>query len=170
VTYDFPDDAAGDAVVPMGPIEVYDSLTRPPLRPGTFWSDAADYVLEGDHIRMPGNVARTFGSGFPKVRYITPPVSIAAATAPTLKPKHARILLVYRACILWANRGGRRDPRPFQDDWNKSWFGDPETGDQGWLYVLKGMDPFAGVEAHEGYRGGILDGLDTSAGYTRFGG
>jgi hypothetical protein len=171
VTYYFADDADGDPIVPMGPIELYDNLSRPPLRPGTFWSDAADYVLEGDHIRMPGNKARTFGSGFPQARYITPPTVISASTAPTLKPKAARELIVFRACVLWAQRGGRRDPRPYQDDWNKAWFGDPATGQMGWIYVLKGLDPFAGVEAHEGRQfNTLLGNVDTGAGYTRLGG
>ena len=156
-------------ITPMGPVEIYDNLGRPPLRPGTFWSDRGDYVQEGDHIRMPGNAPRSFGSGFPLSRHINPPGLIGVSSAePTLKPTEARQLIVLRACVLWANRGGRRDPRPYEDDWNKAWFGDPTTGQMGWIYVLKGMDPFAGVQAHEGGGGGILDGIDTSLGYTRF--
>jgi hypothetical protein len=170
VTYYFPDDAAGDPIVPMGPVEIYDNLSRPPLRPGTYWSEAGDYVQEGDHIRMPGSKARTFGDGFPKARYIAPPglIDTGGNDEPTLKPKEARQLIVLRACIYWANRGGRRDPRPYQDDWNKAWFGDPQTGQMGWIYVLKGLDPFGGVQAHDTGARGILDGVDTSEGYTRY--
>lgn len=170
VTYYFKDEDDGTTVTPMGPVEIYDNLSRPPLRPGTFWSKAGDYVQEGDHVRMPGNKARTFGDGFPKSRHINPPGLIASGTAPTLKPDDARELIVFKALILWANRGGRRDPRPYQDDWNRAWFGDPNTGEMGWLYVLKGMDPFGGVQAHDGGGRGILDGIDTGAGYTAFSG
>lgn len=146
ITYNFPDDADGNPIVPLGNIELYEALDKKPLRHGAFWDRTADYVLEGSKIRMPQNKAKSFGSG-PFARFITPPGVLDATTQPTLQPITARILLVYRACGLWARRGNLRDPKPFDDAWKLAWYGNHVTGDIGFLAALKTQDAFMGAEA-----------------------
>jgi hypothetical protein len=85
---------------------------------------------------MARNVARTFSSGL-YIRYVPVGGTVAAATEPTL-PVQFRLLLVPRAVVLYATRGGVRDPLPFIREEQKIWSGDPNIlGDLGILGALK---------------------------------
>lgn len=145
-TYDFPDDADGDPLFPMGQLEIRATRSGALLQPGNDWSDRGDYVPEGTRIRMPNGRSRTFPQG-PWARYIAPPAAISASSAPTMQPKHARILLVYRACRKWASKGGLRDPQPFLDQESEAWYGAPAAGVTGILGMLKTQYAFEGMAA-----------------------
>lgn len=140
VTYDMP------AGINPSKVEVYDAIGGRLLIPGAYWSMGADYVWEGKKIRMPRGVPRSFGDG-PYVRYIAAPVSITAAVQPVLLPDWARILLPPRACMFWADRGGLRDPAPYQRIENALWYGEPQRGQFGILVTLKTQNPFGGAAA-----------------------
>ena len=114
VTYIFPNESAPLAV------EVYAALVRPRLVAGQFGDPNADYVWEGSQIRMTTNTARAFASG-PYARWVAAPTTINASTDPTLKPTFARQLLVCRAVIHWATRGGLRNPQTFRDLEEETW-------------------------------------------------
>jgi len=156
LTYQF-----ASSVVPLA-VEIYDANYRL-MKNGPFWDPSSDYVWEGSQIRFPKAVAR---QGTYYARYITPPGVIDAATDPTLVPSHTRRILIYRAAAEWAARGGLRDPAPFYDLERRAWMGDPNIGDLGILGALKSQMPWMGAAALRG-NGGILDGLDTGAGYVR---
>jgi len=131
-TYTFP-----NSVHPLGPVEVRESLDKQLLVASTDWDARGDYVHEGDLIRMPNNEERTFADG-PYARFITPPDVISASVEPTLNPPRARILVVHRACVMWASRGGVRDPAAFEALEMKAWIGDPAMdGDVGIMGELK---------------------------------
>ena len=158
-TYDFADQ-------PIGSIEIYESLTGRQLREGTFWDPGADYVFEGDRIRIPRGKTKTWSSG-PYARYAKAPVAVAAATEPTLMPTYARALIVPETVGLWAARGGMRDPRPFFAMTQQLWYGNPATGDLGILGLLKGETAFGGTQAYSaGMDLSDLTNISTGAGYS----
>ena len=131
-TFTFP-----SSIHPLGPVEVRESRDKHLLVPSTDWAPQGDFVQEGDLIRMPNNEERTFADG-PYARFITPPDKLDENTQPTLNPPRARILLVYRACVMWASRGGMRDPTHFEVLEQKAWTGDPDiAGDVGIMGDLK---------------------------------
>lgn len=105
----------------LGQIEVYPTLSGQPLRCGAFWDTTADFAQEGTKtIRITGNRTRTFASG-PYARYVRAELPlISASQAPLLEPDRARRLIVFRAAVFWARRGGRRDPKPFQDEYTEA--------------------------------------------------
>lgn len=158
-TYDFP-----SGVWPMGSIEVYSTKVRGNLlRPGTEWDRNADYTWEGDKIRIPNGKTKTFSDG-PYARYMVGPGTISASVEPTLKPISINVLLVATAAALWADRGGMKDPQPFLRMAQQHWAGDGST--QFGIYgMLSTQDAFRGMEAFPSGAGGILDGVDGSAGY-----
>lgn len=165
-TYTFGTDADGDNILPMGHVEVRASRTGAVLVPALEWGSAYDFVHEGDKIRWPNGVARSFGSTGPYARFITPPDVIDASTEPTFKPKQGRMLLVYRALAKWARRGGLRDPQAFLDQEREAWLGDPQSGTMGVLGMLKtqfNLSGMAGVAAMDGEAWWRT--LDTGAGY-----
>lgn len=127
-------------------VEIYDGTNGPLLRPAAYWDAAGDYVWEGNRIRITKGGTRTFGNGL-YARYITPPSVIDGSTAPTLEPDEARILIVYKALIAWASGRGMRDPAPFERMFNQAWYGNPQTGETGWLTRLKTSNPFGGLAA-----------------------
>ena len=158
-TYDFTSE-------PIGQVEIYESATGRLLRQGPYWDPNADYVWEGDRIRIPDGKTKSFSSG-PYARYVAAPTVIAAATEPTLLPKAARLLLIPEACGICATRGGMRDPRPFFELAYRMWYGNPVVGDHGILGMLKGETAFGGAEAYAA--GGEISGLefvDRGSGYT----
>ena len=163
-TYTFGTDTDSVNLVPLS-VVVYAKKDGRPLRPGTYWDSAADYVWEGDKIRFARGKTKAFSDG-PYARFITPPDDIAALVEPTLKPKRARVLLVYHAVALWATRGGIRDPQPFFDLEERAWVGRPEIGDYGLLGQLKMQNPFQGVEAFGAQGMGILEGVDDGSSYS----
>ena len=162
-TYTFGTDADGDNLVPLA-VVVYAKKDGRILRPGTYWDSAADYVWEGDKIRFARGKTKDFTDG-PFARFITPPGEISASIEPTLKPKRARILLVYHAVALWASRGGIRNPQTYFDLEERAWVGRPEIGDYGLLGQLKLQNPFGGLEAFGASSLGILEGVDDGSGY-----
>ena len=163
VTYDFPDDADTNPIVPMH-VTIFETENGRMLIPCTYWDSGGDYVWEGSHIRFPGNVAKTFSSG-PYARFITPPAAIAAGSAPSLQPIRARKLIVYNAVAKWARRGGFRDPKPYDEEETKAWYGDPARGILGLLGELKMANPFAGMESMTGYDISPYQMIDTGSGY-----
>lgn len=138
LTYTFP-----SSVTPMK-VELYRSKAGEMMWPGGYFDGAKDYVWEGNRIRFPWGRTVTFGDG-PYARYIVPPGVIASATQPTLAPDWTRLLLVYHAVKIWAERGGLRDPQPFARLENEMWF-NPEQG-TGVLVTLKTQQPYSGLGA-----------------------
>ena len=135
--------AAGANIVPIGQVEIRRTRTGPLMIPCSEWESGGDYVFEGDKIRIPSN--RTLTPA-PYARFITPPEAIDASTDAVLIPRHARILLVFKACEKWARRGGFRDPSYFVDLFNKAWGGDPNVpGDVGLLGMYKTQFGFSGA-------------------------
>lgn len=131
---------------PMGHYELRASASGRLLIPGPDWDSAADFVANGQTIRFPGGKGKTFANG-PVARYVPAPGVLDAANEPTLQPTHARILLVARACVEWARRGGMEDPQPYLDWENELWAGDAATGRQGLLGTLKQERFLQGTEA-----------------------
>jgi hypothetical protein len=163
-TYPFENDADSVPIVPLA-VELYESATGRLLRPGTYHDSGADYVWEGDRIRIPKGGTKTWTDG-PYARYVKPPNNITASVEPVLKPKRARKLVVYRAVILWASSGGFRDPQPFRDLEDEAWYGDPMKGKLGLLGELKLQNPFQGVEAIQASDVLLKDLIDDGTGYT----
>ncbi|KKK84728.1 hypothetical protein LCGC14_2780410 [marine sediment metagenome] len=131
-TYTFP-----GSIHPIGPVEVRAARDSYLLIPSTDWNPHGDFVHEGNLIRMPHGETRTFDDG-PYARFITPPDKIDENTPPTLNPPRARILLVYRALVMWASRGAMRDPTTYEVLEQKAWTGDPDMdGDVGIMGGLK---------------------------------
>lgn len=140
LTYTFP-----NGVTPMK-AEIRESLGGRKLVPGAEWSAGSDYVWEGNKIRFPLGASRTFSDG-PYSRYVVPPGIIDGATQPTLTPDYARQLIPLRAAIIWAGRGGLRDPKPYKDEEDEIWYGEPARGKIGMLAMLKTQNPDLGAGA-----------------------
>jgi hypothetical protein len=135
---------------PMGShYELRRSPTGALMVPGPEWDPSADFVIDGAKIRFPGQKAKTFTNG-PWARYVPMPGVIDATHEPTLKPTYARILLVHRACIYWAERGGLRDPGPFRRLEDDAWFGDQDKGQFGLLPQLRQKAFLQGAAAQPG--------------------
>lgn len=117
VTYTFGADVDGNAVFPLA-CEVYAEVNGREWR-ACSWNSWGDFVIEGDRIRMPGNVAQTFTDG-PYARFVRADAQIDASTEPVLKPPPARIMLVWKALIKFAAIGGLRDPAPFEENYAAS--------------------------------------------------
>lgn len=113
-------DEDGEPVTPFGHAEVYAKANGRELWGSMYGSQTGDVVFEGNKIRLPRATARTFESG-PYIRYVAMPGTLGASNAPTLRPPDARPLVTYRALIQWANRGGLRDPRPYQELYDTLW-------------------------------------------------
>ena len=138
-------DADGDPVWPMGHAEVYARLgTGGELYGSTYASGEGDVVFEGGTIRLPRAVARSFSDG-PYVRYVPTPGAISASSQPTLQPKDARMLIVFRALVLAQARGGFRDTAWAEELYRTLWQGDPKTGDVG--LQGRGATQYAGQRA-----------------------
>lgn len=164
-TYVFPNDADGNRIVPIGHVEVRESRTGRLLVPGAEFDPDADFAYEGGKIRWGRARSRLFTDG-PYARYVTPAAGISAALQPTLLPRFARAVLAPEACKLYARRM-KMDPRPFIDEVKERWFGNPSEGDHGIIGVLRTQ--FAGVGSYSMPEGWWY-GIDTGAGYVRYGG
>lgn len=139
VSYDF-------AAEPLGNYEIRQSPTGRLYIPGPEWDPGSDFCPAGQKIRFPGQKAKQFANG-PWAHYVKTPGLIDAGTEPTMLPTHARQLLPPRACILWASRGGLRDPAPYEKVENRLWYGDPTRGEVGILTALKQQAFLMGAEA-----------------------
>lgn len=138
-TYTVPSDAFA-----LGYAEIRHGRTGPLLVPGADFSDVADFVWEGNQIRIPSGRTRTFGNGL-YVKYIAPPGTINASTEPTLTPNWARILIVYDAVKEWAGQGDTRDPSRWAQKYREAAYGDGISG--GILAALKGQLVNLGADA-----------------------
>jgi hypothetical protein len=118
-TYSFGNDTEDQPIFPIGHVEVRESRTGRLLIPSTDWG-SGDFVMEGNKIRIPGNRTKLFSAG-PYARFVSPPTKISAAVQPVIKPGSARILIVLRAAITWANQGGLRDPSPWAQEEAVHW-------------------------------------------------
>jgi len=133
-TYTFP-----NSDWPLGEAEIRVGRSGRILIPGADFSPHADFVFEGNRIRMPNGRTQTFADTL-YTRYVRQPVSISASVEPTLQPEPARILLVYDAVAEWARQGGLRDPSPFLQLFQHTCWGDPmNPGDTGIIGSLKGQ-------------------------------
>ena len=130
------------AQVPLCGVEVRASRNGVLLRCGAEWDDSADFVVEPDgagslRLRTPSGRSRVYTNG-PYARYVAVPGALDGANAPTMQPAHMRLLLVARACYLYATRGGERDPGPYLFEEQRLWAGDPNIeGDTGFMGELK---------------------------------
>lgn len=134
--------------VPLGQVEVYTSQRGTLMRQGAYWDRGADFVMEGDKIRITNGRSMTFSSNAPWARYVGPPGIIRGSddtvTPPitmidsTIQPPYLRQLLIDHALYLWASRGGFQDPQYYRALEQKDAFGDPDIpGDVGMLGALK---------------------------------
>jgi len=130
LTYTFSKEPMG------GSTEIRVSPTGRLMFPGPEWDGSSDYVMDKVGIRFPNQKTKLFSNG-PWARYVPMPDIIDVSHQPTLSPTWARILIVHRSCILWARRGGLRDPRPFEDNENEAWFGRPDGTQIGILGQLR---------------------------------
>lgn len=113
---------ADGTTYPIGQVEIRASRTKNLLVPGPEWDSQADYVWEGNQIRIPDNQTRSFADGAPYARFITPPGAIDASTQPTLQPDHARIWLAYLAVLEWANKSpGQREEERRRAEAERQW-------------------------------------------------
>lgn len=125
-------DADSNTVQPFGHAEVYAKADGRELWGSTYSLRDGDIVFEGGQVRIPGGQTRTFDTG-PYIRYVALPSTIDANTQPSV-PMVLRGLIVPRALVLWANRGGGRDPRPYEEMYQSEWAG--PRGDGGLLATL----------------------------------
>jgi len=128
------------SVFPIGLVEIRESPTGRLLVPGEEFDANADYVFEGDQIRIPDSKTKTFTNG-PYARIVAPVAEISATTQPTLKPAFARVLIVYYALYLWANEDGNasvKSPDHYLSLFSNAWSGDTRIpGDTGIMGTLK---------------------------------
>jgi hypothetical protein len=138
------------SVFPLGSVEIRSARNGQLLTPGTEWDSNADFVWEGDQIRIPNNRTRSFSSG-PYARYISIPTALDADNEPSLKPPHARILILYHALYLWAEIGGganQVDPNRYLGLFQSALSGDTRIpGDIGILGQLKTQGYGSGMAA-----------------------
>lgn len=127
-TYTVGTDSEGAAIYPFGHAEVYaQAANGAELYGSTYGAYNGDFVFEGAKLRVPAGNTRSFSSG-PYIRYVALPLTISASTEPTLQPKQIRQLVLYRGLVLWANTGGHRDPRPFEEMYQTAWLGPDRRG------------------------------------------
>jgi hypothetical protein len=120
-TYTVGTDSEGSTIYPFGHAEVYSrSLNGAELYGSTYGGFNGDVVFEGSKIRIPAGNTKTFASG-PYIRYVALPLTISDSVEPTLQPKQIRGLILQQALILWANSGGHRDPRPYEENYQREW-------------------------------------------------
>lgn len=132
-TYTFPT-ATG---TPIAIEEITIGQAGTPLRLGADFDPTVDASWEGDNtLRIARNTTRSFSNGL-YARYVAQPTEIRDDQEPTL-PVMCRPLLPPRACILYAQSGGSRNPAPYQDAETRIWSGDPSVpGDTGLLGRIK---------------------------------
>lgn len=94
LTYTFGTDAEGNAIYPLGQVEVFSQAADVPFYPLRPYED---FVAEGSKIRMPNAAPRTFPTGGPVARFVPMTLKIDGSTNPTLQPIQARELIVIEA-------------------------------------------------------------------------
>lgn len=108
-TFTFGNDAQGNAIMPMGDVQIANTLSAF-VSPEYFagWLSARDFIDEGTRIRIPGNRAY---AGTLYGRWIPTPPDIALGTPnvePVLNPADVRTLIVLKAVADWASEGNAR--------------------------------------------------------------
>lgn len=169
-TYEFGHDEYGRPIDPMGHVQLMrGSAGGPVIRPGVPWSPGG-FITEQGRLRWTDGRPHRFAEGL-WGRWVTPPGPIDESHEPTLVPIDARMLLVYRALVLWAKRGkGVTDPAHWESEEMRLWAGAPEAGDYGLIGRLRTQYDLAGaahLEGDETLR--WWDFIDTGAGYIRHG-
>lgn len=99
ISFTFGLDADNNSIVPLGHVIVYAQPSDVPHYPMVA---GAEFVWEGENIRMPDNAARTFPTGGPVAQWVAPTLKIDGSNAPTLKPVQARSLIVIDAAFRYA--------------------------------------------------------------------
>ena len=95
----------------LGVVWTYVARSYPNLEAARFWAAATFIAAAGAAVSM----LRNF-----------------------VDPNEVRLLLVPRACVLWARSGSYRDPSAYLDEEQRLWSGDPRIlGDTGILGALK---------------------------------
>lgn len=116
----------------IGRIEVYRTLAGELLVEGPFWDPSADYTVEGpSSIRITDN--RTWTGAAPYVRYQARPGELdgSGAADPVLLPTAVRAAVVARAAAMFAQRGGLRDPAPYEAEVERVLWGSGTSYGQG---------------------------------------
>jgi len=143
-TYTFPGD-----IFPTGNVEIRASRNGELLIPTTDWG-TGDYVWEGANIRIPNGKTKTWSDG-PYARFMVPAGTLDASNEPTLVPAKARVLILWYALYLWAERGGGQnqiDPNRFLGLFQSALSGDTRIpGDIGILGELKRQGFGSGMAA-----------------------
>jgi hypothetical protein len=123
---------------PQGKLEVRDGRNGRRLQLGADSDPSTDLVWQGLTFLVPDDRERTFGGGL-WVRYTPEPAVIdGSGNEPTLMPKRARLLAVYKAAELWMDRGGYRDSAVYANKLQRAAFGDPSSpGDVGIITASK---------------------------------
>ena len=165
-SYNFGVDADGNPIYPIGHVEIRQSTFGREWIAGADYDNTSDFIISGATIRFPGGKAKTYTDG-PIARFVTPGGTVNSTTQPTVNPPHARMLIVARALVSWATRGGFRDPTPFVNMENNIWFGDPNSGSMGILAELKTQYMTQGAEALSATQGRWWSSLNTGAGYQK---
>lgn len=106
-TYVFGTDTNGDAISPLGHVQLYRNLACVPDSPLV---EGQDYLNEGTKVRSPNN--RVMPA--PYWQGVLPPTPISASSAPTLVPAASRVMLVYKAAALYASLGDLRDATKYE--------------------------------------------------------
>lgn len=159
-TYTFGNDGNGQPIFPLGHVEIRASRTGRLLIPTAEYGNG-DFVMEGDRIRIPGNKSKTFGGVGPYARFVTMPDTLDATHQPIIKPGPARILIVLRAAITWANQGGLRDPSPWEREEAEKW--------GLWLNAYRTQFHLAGAQAVDDGDDYWWHNIDSGEGYVRYG-
>ena len=155
VTYTFGTDADGNDVFPLA-CEIYAEIDGREWR-ACSWTSWGDFVPEGNKVRMPGNVAQTITNG-PYARFVAANASITSVIQPVLNPPAARMLIVYKALVKFAAIGAIRDPKAWQDEYDKAW--------KTWVTALRTQFADSAGVANEGLtRASWWNAFDTTRGY-----
>lgn len=145
VTYTFGTDVDGNNIFPLA-CEVYARVDGRELYASS-WERGGDFVIEGDRIRSPGNRAITYSAG-PYARFVRADAQLSASSAPVLKPVMARKLILFRALLKWASVGGRIDPGPWREEYDRTW--------SQWLPAFRTQFSADPVVANEGLGGNYI--------------
>lgn len=101
--FTFGTDANGNALMPIGKVQIYPSLAS---IPDWSWVEGLDYLDEGTQIRIPNN--RTWTSTL-WYRGIQPVADLSSTNQPAIIPVNFRMLIVYEAVRQLSEEGQRND-------------------------------------------------------------
>lgn len=131
--FTFGNDVNGDPLFPEGKVMIYPSVNAIPDCP---WREGWDYLQEGTQIRIPNG--GTY-SGTLYWRGIAPVLPISGSNQPSIIPPPARILIVVKAVMNFAQEGNR-NPALYQQMYQRYW-GNPAASQVGdfarWMLVFK---------------------------------